>query len=110
MRSPLPIVLLIASLLVLLRQLHFGVEGAGEGEDGLFYAEVQLEAEVLEVMAESFSDCSLETLQVCLHTLDGGGKGGGDGEWLLRFALPDTGPRSFGMLERQGGWTVRGEL
>lgn len=30
----------------------------------MFYAEVQLEAEVLELMAESFSDCSLESLQV----------------------------------------------
>ena len=30
----------------------------------MFYAEVQLEAEVLDLMAESFSDCSLESLQV----------------------------------------------
>eukprot|EP00752_Nemacystus_decipiens_P011357 g10091.t1 len=50
-------------------QDHFGVEGE-RGEDGVFYAEVQLEAEVLELMAESFSDCSLESLQVALAKSD----------------------------------------
>ena len=47
-----------------LRQVYVGAEGEEQGEDGIFYAEVQLEAEMLELMAESFSDCSLESLQV----------------------------------------------
>ncbi|CAB1101176.1 unnamed protein product [Ectocarpus sp. CCAP 1310/34] len=37
-------------------------EGMGQDQDA-YYAEVQLEAEVLEVLAEGFSDCSPESLQ-----------------------------------------------
>lgn len=47
-------------------QLYDGEgQGAGMGQDqDAYYAEVQLEAEVLEVLAEGFSDCSPESLQV----------------------------------------------
>ncbi|CAN0089660.1 unnamed protein product [Pylaiella littoralis] len=49
-----------------------GEEGAValEGDEDTYYAEVQLEAEVLELMAETFSDCSLESLQVALAKSD----------------------------------------
>ncbi|CBJ30179.1 conserved unknown protein [Ectocarpus siliculosus] len=44
-------------------------EGTGQDQDA-YYAEVQLEAEVLEVLAEGFSDCSPESLQVALAKSD----------------------------------------
>lgn len=69
-------------LFVLLPQVDVTGEGEGEGEEhGIFYAEVQLEAEVLELMAESFSDCSLESLQVSKWCIEGDG---GRGWRLLR--------------------------